>query len=69
MIRIENSITKTKEAVAKWNQRRKDKRQAKIRAEMEQIKEAEHQIYGKGSWKFVDKCLDIIDKYKTESED
>ena len=36
----------------------------KIRAEMEQIKEAEYQIYGKGSWRFVDKCLEIIDKYK-----
>jgi len=41
----------------------------KIRAEMEQIKEAEYQIYGKGSWRFVDKCLDVIDKYKAESED
>ena len=41
----------------------------KIRAEIEQIKEAEYQIYGKGSWRFVDKCLDIIDKYKAESED
>ena len=41
----------------------------KIYAEMEQIKEAEYQIYGKGSWRFVDKCLDIIDKYKAESED
>lgn len=41
----------------------------KIRAEMEQIKEAEYQIYGKGSWKFVDKCLDIIDKYKAEGSD
>lgn len=41
----------------------------KIRAEMEQIKEAEYLIYGKGSWRFVDKCLDIIDKYKAESED
>ena len=40
----------------------------KIRAEIEQIKEAEYQIYGKGSWRFVDKCLDIIDKYKAESE-
>lgn len=40
----------------------------KIRAEMEQIKEAEYQIYGKGSWRFVDKCLDVIDKYKGESE-
>lgn len=38
----------------------------KIRAEIEQIKEAEYQIYGKGSWRFVDKCLDIIDKYKAE---
>ena len=41
----------------------------KIRAEMEQIKEAEYQIYGKDSWRFVDKCLDIIDKYKAESEE
>ena len=41
----------------------------KIRAEMEQIKEAEYQIYGNGSWRFVDKCLDIINKYKEESED
>lgn len=40
----------------------------KIRAEMEQIKEAEYQIYGKGNWRFVDKCLDIIDKYMAESE-
>ena len=40
----------------------------KIRAEMEQIKEAEYQIYGRGSWRFVDKCLNIIDKYKGESE-
>lgn len=40
----------------------------KIRDEIEQIKEAEYQIYGKGSWRFVDKCLDIIDKYKAESE-
>lgn len=37
-----------------------------IRAEMEQIKEAEYQIYGKGSWRFVDKCLEIIDKHKSE---
>ena len=41
----------------------------KIRAEIEQIKEAEYQIYGKGSWRFVDKCLDVIDKYKAESEE
>lgn len=41
----------------------------KIRAEIEQIKEAEYQIYGKGSWRFVDKCLNIIDKYKAESGD
>ncbi len=41
----------------------------KIRAEIEQIKEAEYQIYGKGSWRFVDKCLEILDKYKAEGEE
>ena len=34
-----------------------------IKAEMKQIQEAENQIYGSGSWKFVGKCLDIIDKH------
>ncbi len=39
-----------------------------IKAEMKQIQEAENQIYGSDTWNFVGKCLDIIDKYKAESE-
>lgn len=41
----------------------------KIKKEMKGLLEAERQIYGKGSWHFVNKCIDIIDKYKAESEE
>lgn len=34
-----------------------------IKSEIELIKKAEYQIYGKGSWNFVGKCLDVIDKH------
>lgn len=40
----------------------------KIKKEMKGLLEVEQQIYGKNNWHFVNKCIDIIDKYKTESE-
>ena len=51
--------------LAEWLKELKQKRQAieDIKAEIELIKKAEYQIYGKGSWNFVGKCLDVIDKH------
>lgn len=40
-----------------------------IRAEIELIKKAEYQIYGKGSWNFVGKCLDVIDKHTSGAKE
>lgn len=37
-----------------------------IKAEIETLREGEQQIYGKESWNFVDKCLEIIDKHIAE---
>lgn len=35
---------------------------------MKGLLEPEQQIYGINNWQFVNKCIDIIDKYETESE-
>ena len=42
-----------------------------VKAEIETLREGEQQIYGKESWNFVGKCLEIIDEHigKAESED
>lgn len=37
-----------------------------IKAEIETLREGEQQIYGKESWNFVGKCLEIIDKHIAE---
>ena len=40
-----------------------------IKAEIKLIKEAELQIYGKESWNFVGKCLEIIDKHSGKEKE
>ena len=40
----------------------------KIKEEIETLVEAEQQVYGKGSWNFTKKCLDIIDKHISGKE-
>lgn len=41
----------------------------KIKKEMKGLLEAEQQIYGKNDWYFVNKCINIVDKYITERSD
>ena len=40
-----------------------------IKKEMKGLLEAERQIYGKDNWHFVNKCIDVIDKYESGSEE
>ena len=41
---------------------------AEIKSEIETLVEAEQQVYGKGSWNFTKKCLEIIDKHISRKE-
>ena len=39
-----------------------------IKKDIETLREGEQQIYGKESWNFVGKCLEIIDKHISGKE-